>query len=178
MAVASALRVYHAFYHEAGGATRAAGSVRTPATKSNLIGNGRCSIETFVLAPGDEIVLWDGRTTGAIRDWSYLSVRIVGTGALHLGWFADLPISEANLSPAGTGERFLPDAMSCLTTLAKDNNRLYLNTTNNDLVGVAVDGLPTLWSDAGTALGKYYALYAKNPATATTGVTVERVVAE
>jgi len=174
----STIYIYNAIAWTQGNLSRMVGSVNIPTSQTGVnTVTGRSSSDTFTVAAtgdangADKILVWDGTAAGAIRDWSVLSVRVLGTGSLELEWMVDTPTSEANLVASGSNARILPDSVSNTAALMKDNTRIWMNATQTTTMGLT-GGVPTLFTSAGNALFKRYKLWAWNRSSSAVDIEV------
>lgn len=173
----SIIYIYNAIAWAQGTLSRMVGSVNTPTTQTGAnTTTGRSTDDFYTvaatgdLAGADKVLIWDGTAAGAIRDWSVLSVRVVGTGSLELEWMVDTPTSESNLVASGSNPKIIPDSISETAAMMKDNSRVWMHATPATTMGLT-SGVPTLFTSAGNALFKRYKLWAWNRSTS--DVTVE-----
>ncbi|NBW15907.1 MAG: hypothetical protein EBR82_48780 [Caulobacteraceae bacterium] len=107
------------------------------------------------------VTLWD-YTQG---DWSTFIVQVTdAAGYCVIADRADIFTAGA---PAGTAPRVQATDVSCFQPYVRGPNAVRCHATLSTATGVDGSGIPTILTDAGTAAGKYRAIYAKNASTTT-----------
>lgn len=178
----SNIQVFGSIVHTVGTRTEIVGSENVPveSTGTNAT-TGRIEKKRITIAASQTTagqLLWDGTLTGAIRDWTLLSVQCVSaSSAIELYWVVAQVVSDAtpDLSPTGT-RLCIPDSLSCGAMRVYDDNRVWMNATVATVMGVTgtSPGTPNvIGSDyANNKLYKRFALWALNRGTAAATVEI------
>ncbi len=135
------------------------GSGETPFSEFTVETTGMNRGQTFNIAAGAEITLWDWDLHG---DFTLLGVE--ADGYLWLATNVDAPTSASDNNDAGTSDNWAKEAISNIAPRFFQSMLAPVNTSAANYAASAFH--------AATATGRIYKITAKNPGTETRKVTV------